>query len=188
MKSVRLLAVAILLAGAVLCAGADGAGGTFLGYYVGEHPLVERLHIPSSGLDLMYFGGYGYGVGRHGTVNGGFGLTFLDTVGTSRVAGGIGGVIAGFRLLRLPLHVAIVSWTGVGGIYTGLVGPSPNRGFFVGFEEIDLEIGLPIARWFMPALYVGYQAMGNLIPGVPFQDSLIYSPVAGVRLAWGSFR
>jgi hypothetical protein len=183
---------ALLLAGLALAAScgtllADGAGGMFLGYYMGGHPLVQHYNLPSNAPDLMYFGGYGYGVARRGVMNGGFGLAYLDSEGTSGAAGGMGGFITGLRILRAPLHLALVSWTGVGGWYTGRLAPSPKRGYFVGMEEVDFEVGLPIAPWFMPTAFVGYQVVGNLVPGLPFRSSLTYTPVAGIRLAWGRF-
>jgi hypothetical protein len=54
-------------------------------------------------------------------------------------------------------------------------------------EEITLELGIPINRWFMPSLYAGYQIAGNLAPGKPFEDFLVYTPVIGMRVAWGKF-
>ena len=178
----RTFAVVLLLATvAVLGAWADGGGGTFLGYTLGRQDVPDTVRIPSSGADLMYFGGYGYGVGRWGAMNGGFGFAMLGQDG-NRYAGGVGGFIAGIRVLRVPFHVALVSWTGVGGMAT------PVGGYFVGFEEVDLELGLPIVRWFMPTVYVGYQVVGNLIPGRPFGESITYNPVLGVRISWGDFR
>ena len=34
---------------------------------------------------------------------------------------------------------------------------------------------------------VGGISRGNLIPGTPFEDFLVYTPVVGVRVAWGKF-
>jgi hypothetical protein len=183
-----LLVATVFLAASAAAVGADGGGGMTLGYYVGSHPLIVRYNLPASGGDLMYFGGYGYGVTSRGLINGGFGVAVLDTQESSGVAGGMGGFITGFRLVRVPLHIALVSWTGVGGLYTGHTGPNAERGYFVGFEEVALEVGVPVASWFMPTLYVGYQLTANLIPGLPLRENVTYAPVAGIRLTWGRFR
>ena len=177
-----------ILVGVSLSGWADGAGGVLLGYYAGSHPLAIRYQIPSNGGELMYFGGFGYGVERHGVLNGGFGIALLDTDAAIGVAGGMGGFISGLRLLRVPFHVALVSWTGVGGIFAGKSGPNAGLGYFVGFQEADLEVGLPLASWFMPTVFVGYQVTGNLIPGLPLRERVTYAPVAGIRISWGRFR
>ena len=39
----------------------------------------------------------------------------------------------------------------------------------------------------MPVFYAGYQVMGNLAPGQPFSDFFSYTPVVGVRFAFGKF-
>jgi len=90
--------------------------------------------------------------------------------------------------MRFPVHAALVSWTGFGGIFAGNRGASAGRGYFVGFEEVDLEVGFRLSSWFMPCAFVGYQVTGNLIPGLPLQERVTYAPVAGVRVAWGRFR
>lgn len=177
-KAFGMALVLSLLCGAGIWA--DGAGGTFLGYTFGNDEIPGTITIPSSGQELLYFGGYGYGVGRWGSISGGFGLAVLDR-GNGGYAGGVGGFVTGIRFLRVP-HVALVSWTGLGGLSAG------GRGWFVGFEEVDLEVGLPIVPWFMPTAYVGYQVTGNLIPGLPFRDSFTYNAVAGIRVLWGNFR
>ena len=175
-----------------LAAAADGAGGMFMGYQTPASRIIGQSDIasaiPSTELGLVCFGGYGYGVGRDRWVNGGFGMAFLDSQENSRISGGVGGFISGFRLMRIPIHVALVSWTGVGGLYTGAYAQNPEHGYFAVLQEIDLEVGLPLARWFMPTLYLGYQVVGNFVPGMPFQEFFSYTPVAGVRVAWGSFR
>ena len=76
----------------------------------------------------------------------------------------------------------------MGGISTGnLEGEDGIDGFFAFVEEITLEPGIPVNQWFMPTLYADYQVAGNLIPGTPFEDFLVYTPVVGFRVAWGKF-
>jgi hypothetical protein len=48
-------------------------------------------------------------------------------------------------------------------------------------EELDLEVGLAVLPWLMPIVYAGYQVMGNVGPGKPFQDFFSYAPVIGIR-------
>lgn len=178
----------VLVSGVTIAAGADGAGGILMGRTMGSHPLALQYDLPSNAGELVYFGGYGYGTERHGVLSGGFGIAILDRDSANGVAGGVGGFITGLRLMRSPVHVALVSWTGVGGIFAGRLGTSPGRGYVVGFEEVDLEIGLRLSSWFMPCAFVGYQLTGNLVPGRPLQERVTYAPVAGVRVAWGRFR
>jgi hypothetical protein len=33
--------------------------------------------------------------------------------------------------------------------------------------------------------YAGYQAIGSVLPGVPFSRALLRTPVVGVRIGWG---
>jgi len=91
MTTKALCVALVLLGGACFAALADGAGGVLLGSYVGSHPLAVQYGLPSNGGNLVYFGGYGYGVERHGVLNGGFGIAILDRDSASGVAGGVGG-------------------------------------------------------------------------------------------------
>jgi hypothetical protein len=188
MRSKTVIFALVLAAAATGAAFADGGGGTFMGYTLGADELPDRIRIAASGPGLMYFGGYGYGVGRRGVISGGFGLALMDSDVDGGMAGGVGGFISGIRILRIPLHLAVVSWTGLGGVFTGDYETGEGSGYFIGYEEVDLELGIPIISWFMPTVYVGYQVVGNLLPGRPFQSSFLYNPVAGVRISWGDFR
>lgn len=185
----KILFSSFILFIAVAFAAADGGGGMFFGYQTSTYPfLKDNYEIPNNSLGLAYFGGYGYGVSWDQVITGGFGHAVLDTEGSSGIAGGFGGVINGFRILKWPFNLSIVSYTGFGGIYTGKHQEVPNKGFFAVSEEIDVEIGLPVFDWFMPVVYAGYQVTGNIIPGTMFQTFLSYTPVIGCRIAWGSFR
>ncbi len=81
----------------------------------------------------------------------------------------------------------VLSWTGIGGIQFTEAASSETMGYLIVTEEIDLEIGLPVLPWFMPVFYDGYQVMGNVGPGKPFQDFFSYTPVIGVRFVFGKF-
>jgi len=166
---------------------ADGAGGMYYGLQTSEYPFLKDYPIRNNSLGLACYGGYGYGV--HGnTITGGFGFAITDVNGDTGIAGGFGGVINGVRFIDRPVTVSLISWTGIGGISTGnQESVGGEEGFFAFIEEITLELGVPINRWFMPSLYAGYQIAGNLAPGVPFEDFLVYTPVIGMRVAWGKF-
>jgi len=165
---------------------ADGAGGVTCGFQTASYPFLESVRVVNNNYGLAYYGGYGYGVRDH-MISGGFGYVIADPTGESGAVGGFGGVISGVRILRLPIQISIVSWTGFGGIYTGVDQYDRGRGFFCASEELSLEVGLPITRWLMPVVYAGYQVAGNLVPGPAFQAFFSYTPVVGVRLAWGKF-
>jgi hypothetical protein len=184
-KLAVLLALFLLLTG--LTAFADGCGGLYYGLQTSEYPFLKDYPVRNNSLGLAYYGGYGYGVHGH-TITGGFGFAITDIDGDTAIAGGFGGVINGVQFIDKPVTVSLISWTALGGISTGnQEGESGEEGFFAFMQEITLELGIPINRWFMPSLYAGYQIAGNLIPGTPFDDFLVYTPVIGVRVAWGKF-
>ena len=176
-----------LLAVIGVSAGADGGGGMFMGYQVAEYPFLERYTVRNNTMGLSYFGGYGYGVAGKRTITGGFGFAIVDPDLSTGIAGGFGGLISGIRLIKRPVNLSIVSWTSFGGIGVGDIDADESSGYFALSEEVCLEIGLPIFRWFMPTIYVGYQVAGNLIPGRLFQSFLSYTPVVGLRIQWGDF-
>jgi hypothetical protein len=186
MKRKNLCALTLLLTLPALAAVADGGGGAFYGLQTAEYPFLKGYPMVNNSRDLAYFGGYGYGVDGH-NVTGGFGFAITDPTGETGIAGGFGGVINGVRLLRWPVNLSLLSWTAIGGISTGIPSGDSDRGFLVIMEELTLELGLPILPWFMPTFYAGYQVAGNLTPGRPFQDFLSYTPVVGLRAAWGKF-
>ena len=165
---------------------ADGGGGFFFGMQASQYPLLENYPVNNNSMGLSCFGGYGYGITRH-VIAGGFGYAFLDLNDTSGIAGGLGGIISGARILRWPISLSIVSWTGVGGISTGSYETAAGSGFFCISEELTVGLGIPLLRWFMPVVYAGYQVVGNLIPGQIFQAFFSYTPVVGIRLSWGEF-
>ena len=189
MKKKHLLFVFILImvATSFVCARSGGGGGMLIGYQTSTYPFLEKYPVASNSLELIYYGGFGYGVSWDGTITGGFGYAIMDVAGDSEIAGGFGGFITGYRLLEKPVNLSIVSWTGLGGISTGILPAFGHEGFFGLLQEVTLELGFPIIRWFMPTVFAGYQIAGNLIPGVPFEAFFSYTPVVGFRLQWGSF-
>ncbi len=187
MKSRALLLVAIALSLPALAVLADGCGGMFGGLQTSEYPFLKDYPVRNNSMGLAYYGGFGYGV-HDRTITGGFGFAVADTNGDTGISGGFGGVINGFQLIQWPVTVSLISWTALGGIHTGEQKSAEGYdGFFSFLEEITLELGIPFSRWFMPTFYMGYQFAGNLIPGTPFDDFFTYTPVVGIRVAWGKF-
>jgi hypothetical protein len=182
----RILALSLILGAALAAAYADGGGGFFHGLQTSEYPFLRGYPIRSNSLGLMYTGGYGYGVSGH-QITGGFGVGFSDYGSHTDLAGGYGGVINGARAKFGPLNLMITSWTGLGGIRFTAAATGETAGYLIATEELDLEIGLALLPWFMPVFYAGYQLMGNLTPGQPFGDFFSYTPVVGVRFAFGKF-
>jgi hypothetical protein len=84
-----------------------------------------------------------------------------------------------------PLNLMITSWTGIGGLKFSQADTKESLSYLIVTEEIDLEIGLAVLPWFMPVFYAGYQVMGNVTPGRPFQDFFSYTPVFGIRFTFG---
>jgi hypothetical protein len=182
----RILALSLVLGAALAAAHADGGGGFFYGLQTGEYPFLKGYPIRNNSLGLMYTGGYGYGISGH-QINGGFGMGLSDFGNETGIAGGYGGVIGGARAKAGPLNFMITSWTGIGGIKFSEALSGETASYLIVTEEIDLEIGLAALPWFMPVFYAGYQVMGNVVPGRPFQDFFSYTPVFGVRFAFGKF-
>lgn len=189
MRKVKYLVVFILIfmTADVVWAKSGGGGGMLIGYQTSTYPFLEKYPLANNSLELIYYGGFGYGVSRDGRITGGFGYAIMDVAGSSKIAGGFGGFVAGYRFLDAPVNLSIVSWTGLGGISTGVLPVYGFKGFFALLQEVTIEVGLPIIRWFMPTIFAGYQIAGNMIPGVPFRAFFSYTPVVGFRLQWGSF-
>jgi hypothetical protein len=184
-KKLIIVILCILIISAPVWAG--GGGGMLLGYQTSRYPFLAQYEVANNSLDLLYYGGYGYGVSWQGSIAGGFGFAIMDVSGASKIAGGFGGFMAGIELIDRPVNLSLVSWTGFGGLSTGIYSADGHDGFFAILEEITLEVGFPIVRWFMPTVYVGYQVAGNVIPGVPFSSFLSYTPVVGFRMQWGNY-
>lgn len=164
---------------------ADGAGGLLCGFQTSAYPFLQNVRVVNNNFGLAYYGGYGYSVHNH-LIHGGFGYVMTDPSGQTAVAGGFGGFITGVRIVEFPISLSIMSWTALGGLHTeALDWHGTGRGFLVASEELTLELGVPIARWFMPVAFAGYQVAGNLAPGQPFQDFVSYTPVVGLRFVWG---
>lgn len=166
----------------------DGAGGAYFGFQTSKYPFLDNYDITGNTLGLVYYGGYGYGVSYYNnTIAGGFGYAIMDVDGETGIAGGFGGFLTGYRIIDFPINLTLMSWTGLGGIYTGTYEGAEGKGFFCISEEITVELGIPLLGWFMPTVFAGYQVTASLIPGRPFSTFLSYTPVIGLRLQWGDF-
>ena len=141
-KSVVCIAVLAMVVAAVAVAQSGGGGGMFLGYQTSSYPFLEQYPVANNSMDLIYYGGYGYGVSSKGAVAGGFGFAIMDVAGGSKIAGGFGGIISGIRLISKPISISLISWTGFGGISTGIYRADNYGGFFAFLEEVTLEIGV----------------------------------------------
>jgi hypothetical protein len=158
-----------------------------LGYQVTRYSFLKQNYPISNKLGLMYYGGFGYGIRGKRKIHGGFGFALSDPTGQTDIWGGFGGVMSGYRLIKRPVTLSLISWTGFGGVYTGRHTTNPGSGYFCISEELDLELGIPLLRWFMPVIFVGYQIAGNILPVPPVRGFLSYTPVVGIRITWGDF-
>jgi hypothetical protein len=177
---------AALMALPALNSPADGGGGVFWGEQRAGYPFLPDTAIENNSMGLAYVGGYGYGI-HDRRITGGFGYVIHDGDPENGTAGGFGGVIGGIALVRRPVSLSLISWTGIGGLCTAAQRAAGEDGWFLLSEAITLELGVPVTRWLMPSVYAGYQVIGNLAPGEPFSEFFTYSPVVGFRVAWGRF-
>jgi hypothetical protein len=150
---------------------AGGAGG------VGFGAQYYDSSLSSADMGMAYISGYGYGVDRDGNRIGGFGMALLSGLGLT--AGGVGGMLVGHEWTAGPFMAAISLLGGVGGA------AAYGGGYMLLFGEAELEIGFRLLPWLQVVGYAGYQAWGNLIPGVPFQAARLNTPVYGVRVGFG---
>lgn len=178
---ILLLLIFLLMLSALNCYAFDiGAGGIFFGVSKQQNLLK---FLPSNSNPLNYYGGYGYGIlGNY--IIGGFGLAILNEsiyTGGDGFAGGFGGFVSGFQLINTyVLEIDIIWWFGLGGI-----GVSETEGYFALYNEFTVELGLRLAFFAELFFYVGYQYVGNLIPGPAF-DFSNYTMTLGFRIAFGS--
>jgi hypothetical protein len=171
-----LLALTLPLFGA----SAAGAGGVAWS----DQRRVEGFS--STPLSISEVGGFGYGVSSGGQRTGGFGYALYSPDGTSSLAGGVGGVIFGQEGHAGPLTFAVNLWTGLGGISARSLGT--ETGLAVLFGEASFELGIAVTPWMQLSAYAGMQGLADISPHSGIGTRLAtYSPVVGMRLAWGSF-
>jgi hypothetical protein len=177
--SIAAAAIVVLAASGVW---AGGAGGVTHGFPYLEHGDGWC----SADVQEITVGGFGYGVSRHGERIGGFGLAFFSADPSVVFEGGVGGLINGRQFSIGPLTAAAVAWTGVGCLLTDVPGMAGS--WITVFLEADVEIGWALTPRMQVTGYGGMQVLANFGPGDPFDENMLfYTPVAGVRIAWGSF-
>lgn len=186
MRDAALVTVLILVL-AVGTASADGGGGYFNGFHVSEFPGLEELTLASSDLGIVYQGGMGFGVSWRGLVSGGFGVGLIEADNPNGIAGGFGGAVSGWQLIRRPVQVLLLSQVGLGGFANRSSRlPDEPEGYFAMLAEGTINVGLPLG-FMMPVAYAGYQVVGSFGPAGPFQDRVFYSPTLGFRVLFGGF-
>jgi hypothetical protein len=174
-------AIAVLAASGAWAGDGGGAGGvTFGRQYLDLDHGWYTADVPE-----ISVGGFGYGVNRHGERIGGFGLAFCSADPAVEFEGGVGGLINGQQLSFGPLTAAAVAWTGVGCLHTDV--PGMVGSWLTLFLEADVEVGWAVTPWLQVSGYGGVQVMAGLAPESPADGMLFYTPVVGVRIAWGSF-
>ncbi len=181
MKKASVFLVIGLMAACTRChALQGGAGGITLGFQRYDPDLANQ------DMGCVLIGGFGYGVSSEGVRFGGFGMAALGGEGESSPSDlncGIGGFITGWEFRAGPFVIAVNLWTGLGGAAYGASDPG---GFMIAFGELSAELGLVLTRCMRLVGYMGLQGMGNLVPGRPFHELELYTPVTGIRLSWGS--
>jgi hypothetical protein len=190
-KRNRFLIAALALATA-LTASAEGAGGILAGIV---KPAWNPSFLPEALMpfDLEYVGGFGYGLTRDGGIVGGFGMAILDSslLGSEpssdmQLAGGIGGMVVGRRLLASRgLHLDLMGRLGLGGI--ALREGVDWGGYAVFFVEPYLDLGIGLTPWMRLSANVGYQMIGNFAPGKLAEELLLRTPSLGFTITWGEY-
>jgi hypothetical protein len=179
-KGIRIVVIA-----AVLCVlplsvvSARGAGGVTWG---------QEFFYPSLSGDSTqanFSGAYGYGVSRDGTRFGGFAISLNSSIPSSSFMGGFVGFISGQEVHLGPVIGALNLWTGIGGMRASPVMNTPDC--FALFGELDLEVGFAFTRGMELTGYAGVQGITGLVDGQPLFHNVMWAPVLGLRLAFGSF-
>jgi hypothetical protein len=160
-------------------AAAGGAGGFTWGQQVFDSQL-SNYDVQGS-----YSGVYGYGVTRRGQRIGGFAMAVNSSSPNGTLEGGFAGIITGQEMRAGPFIAAVNLWMGFGGL--NATPALPTESSFALFGELDLELGLGFISWMELTGYAGMQAVTSVAGGRPLFSSVMYTPVFGVRVAWGSF-
>jgi hypothetical protein len=179
MRILRIAAVAAALVVLPLStAFARGAGG----FTWGEQYFDAQFS--NYDLQMSTTGVFGYGVSYGGQRIGGFAMAVHSDGVMPSLDGGFIGAITGQEIRMGPFMAAVNLWTGIG----GLLGPGfPLDSSLALVGELSLEIGIRIFPGTMLSGYVAMQAVTNAPVSAPLFSSVAYTPVFGMRLAWGSF-
>ena len=174
----RIVALALALAVLPLAgAFARGAGG----FTWGEQYFDTALS--NADLNARTTGVYGYTVTWGGQRYGGFAMTIHSDTTVPVLEGGFIGAIAGQEMRTGPFMTAVTLWSGIGAINTPVY---QRPGSFALIGELSLEVGLAFLPGVMVTGYAGMQAMVAVVPDQAILTDAMYTPVLGVRVAWGS--
>jgi len=168
------LLVLLPLAGAF----ARGAGGFSWGEQYFD-PSLSNVNLGAT-----FNGAYGYTVTWGGQRYGGFALAAHSDAIVPAFYGGFVGGIAGQEMHTGPFMAAITAWTGFGAITVNPVTQGP--GAFALFGELTLEAGLSFRPGITFTGYAGMQVIAQVFPEQQIAQNALYSPVVGMRIAWGS--
>jgi hypothetical protein len=172
----RIVVVAAALALLPLSASfARGAGGVTWGQQYFDSQLA------SNDLQATMNGVFGYSTSRGGQRIGGFAMAVHGPF----VDGGFVGAIAGQEMRTGIFSAGMNLWTGFGGLSASPV--TLAGGSFALFGELDLELGFGFIPGVQLTGYAGMQAMMGIPAGRPSFEDVMYTPVFGLRIAWGSF-
>ena len=170
--------VAILSVLPLAGAFARGAGG----FTWGEQYFEQDLSNVNLGTSCN--GVYGYSVTWGGQRIGGFAMAMhSDTVVPAFNAGFVGG-IAGQEVRVGPFMAAVTAWTGFGGMTMNPLVQGPAA--FALFGELNVEAGFGFLPGVMVSCYAGLQAVAQVFPEQAIIQNAFYTPVMGMRIAWGS--
>ena len=180
MKGMKIVAFAAALAVLPLTeAFARGAGGVTWG----EQYFDSRFS--NYDVSMNYNGVFGYSVTYGGQRVGGFAMALNTSAGEPELNGGFLGAITGQEFRTGPFLGAVNLWTGFGGLTGGATPGIP--GSLALFGELNLEAGFG----FMPGVtltgYAGMQVTSSLSASAPYFTNVMYTPVLGMRVAWGAF-
>jgi len=141
--------------------------------------------LSNAAVSTSEVGGFGYGVSSGGTRTGGFGYALYSPSGTDSLAGGVGGVIVGRESRTGPFTFAANLWTGLGAVSSTFSGTQSSH--MVLFGEASLELGIAVTPWMQLSAYAGMQSLADVDHQGIGAHLAQYSPILGMRLAWGSF-
>lgn len=178
MNGKRIVAIVVVLA-ALPLAMAFAAGGVSWG---AQYLLPEYPELANYDTQAEFTAVYGYGVTGFGMRNGGFVLGVHSPDESCTLEGGFIGAISGQELRVGPMTLAINLWTGIGGMRRV---PCVSDGNLALFGQADLELGVRLFPGMRVVGYAGMQCIADILAYQPISSALYYTPVAGIRLAWG---
>jgi hypothetical protein len=177
--SVKRMIVAIVALAVLPLSVAFGAGGVSWGE---QCLLPEYPELANYDTQARFTAVYGYSVARGGMRNGGFALGVHTPNEECSLDGGFIGAISGQELRAGPFVIALNLWTGIGGVRRTF---SASDGTFALFGQADLELGFSLFPGMRVVGYGGMQAVADVLAWHPVSTAVYYTPVAGIRLAWG---